>query len=77
MITEYLKCLPNKFFQHLPFLYNFNKNETPVVFNNLIKQPVHKYPIKFSKNNFSLNINLSMVQNFVFIFVDPKCGMIF
>ena len=35
-------------------MYNFNKNETPLVFNNLIKKPVHKYPTKFSKNNFSL-----------------------
>ena len=41
-------------FQHLRFMYNFNKNETPVVFNNLIKIYVHKYPTKFSKNNFSL-----------------------
>ena len=36
-------------FQHLRFMYNFNKNETPVVFNNLIKKPVHKYPTVFKK----------------------------
>ena len=28
--------------------------QAPVVFNNLIKKPAHKYPTKFSKNNFSL-----------------------
>ena len=41
-------------FQHLRFIYNFNKNETPVVFNDLIKKPVHKYLTNFSKNNVSL-----------------------
>ena len=41
-------------FQHLRFMYNFNKNKTPVVFNNLIKNPVHMYPKMFSKYNFSL-----------------------
>ena len=35
-------------------MYNFNKNETPIIFNNLIKKPIHKYPTKFSKNSFSL-----------------------
>ena len=34
-------------FQHLRFMYNFNKNETPIIFNNLIKKPTHKYPTKF------------------------------
>ena len=38
-------------FRYLSFKYNLNKNETPVVFNNLIKKSVHKYPKKFSKNN--------------------------
>ena len=41
-------------FQHLRFVHNFNKNETPIIFNNLIKQPFNKYPTKFSKNSFSL-----------------------
>ena len=35
-------------------MYNFNKNETPIIFNNLIKKPIHKYPTKFSRNSFSL-----------------------
>ena len=35
-------------------MYNFNKDEIPITFNNLIKKPVHKYATNFSKNNFSL-----------------------
>ena len=34
-------------FQHLRFMYNFNKNETPIIFNNLIKKPIHKYGSKY------------------------------
>ena len=41
-------------FQNLRFIYNFNKNGTLIIFNNLIKKPIHKYPTKFSKNSFSL-----------------------
>ena len=43
-------------FQHLRFMYNFIKNETPINFNNLIKKRFHKYRTKFSKNSFSLKI---------------------
>ena len=39
----------NLLFQHLRFMYNFNKNETPIIFNNLIKKPIHKHSTKFSK----------------------------
>ena len=49
-----LNVHPKNLFQHLRFVYNFNKNETPIIFNNLIKQPFNKYPTKFSKNSFSL-----------------------
>ena len=35
-------------------MYNLSKNETPAVFNNLIKKSVNKYPKKFSESNFSL-----------------------
>ena len=34
-------------------MYNFNKNETPIIFNNLIR-PLHKYPTKLKKKSFSL-----------------------
>ena len=40
-------------FEHLRFMYSFNKNKTPIIFNSLIKKPFHKDPIKFSKNSFS------------------------
>ena len=59
-------------FQHLRFMYNFNKNETPVVFNNLIKKPVHKYPTKFSKNNFSLKSFFLNGSKFCVSFRGPK-----
>ena len=39
-------------FQHLCFMYNFNKNETPIIFNNLIEKPFQKYPTTFSKKEF-------------------------
>ena len=42
------------FFQQLRFMYNFNKNETPKIFTNLIKKPLHKCPTKFSKSSASL-----------------------
>ena len=41
-------------FQHLHFIYNFNKNETPINFNNLIKKIFHMHPTKFRKNSFNL-----------------------
>ena len=45
-------------FQHLRFMDNFNKNETQLAFNNLMKKPFHKYPTKFSKSNFSIPQNV-------------------
>ena len=45
-------------FQHLRFMYNFNKNETPIICNSLIKKPFHKYPTKCSRNSFSLTQSL-------------------
>ena len=41
-------------FHYLCFMYNFKKNENPIIFNNLIKKPVHRYPTKYSKNSFTL-----------------------
>ena len=59
-------------FQHLRFMYNFNKNENPAVFNNLIKKPVHKYPTKFSKNSFSLKSFSLNGSKFSISFRGPK-----
>ena len=50
-------------FQHLRFMYNFNKNETPIIFNSLIKKPFHKYPTKCSRNSFSLTQSLKWLFN--------------
>ena len=52
-------------------------NETPIIFNSLIKKPIHKYPTKFSKDSFSLKRSSSMVRNIVFLSEDVKFGMIF
>ena len=41
-------------FCHLRFTCNFNENETPIIFNNFIKKPIHEYPTEISKNNFTL-----------------------
>ena len=59
-------------FLHLRFMYNFNKNENPAVFNYLIKKPVHKYPKKFSKNSFSLKSFSLNGSKFSISFRRPK-----
>ena len=53
-------------------MYNFNKNETPVVSNNLIKKPVHKYTTKFSKNNFGFKTFFLNGSKFCISFQGPK-----
>ena len=64
-------------FQHLRFMHNFNKNENPAVFNNLIKKPVQSIQQSFQKIALASKVSLSMVQNLVFLFGDPKCATIF
>ena len=59
-------------FQHLRFMYDFNKNETPVIFNNWIKKPFHKYPTKFSKNSFSLKTFFLNGSKYSMYFCGPK-----
>ena len=41
-------------YQHLNFMHKVSNQETPRIFNNLIKKPVPKYPRNFSKSNFCL-----------------------
>ena len=45
-------------------MHKVNSQETPRIFNDLIKKkPVHKYPINFSKSNFSLkNVSLNSTK---------------
>ena len=59
-------------FQHLRFMYNFNKNETLIIFNNLMKKPIHKYPTKFSKNSFSLKTFFLNGSKYRISFRGPK-----
>ena len=42
------------FYQHLSFMYKFKNKQTPKTFNDIIDAPVHQYPAKFSKANFSV-----------------------
>ena len=51
---------------------NFNKNETPKMFDNLIKKPIHKYPTKFSKNSFSLKTFFLNGSKYCISFRGPK-----
>ena len=41
-------------YQHLNFMYKFKNKQTPKIFNDIIDTPVHQYPTKFSKANFSV-----------------------
>ena len=41
-------------YQHLAFIYKFNKHKATLTFNKLIKKPFHKHPTKFSKICLSL-----------------------
>ena len=59
-------------FQPLRFMYNFNKNGAPIIFNNLIKEPIHKYPTKFSKNSFSLKTFFPNGSKYCISFRGPK-----
>ena len=59
-------------YQHLNFMHKFNNQETPRIFNDLIKKPVHKYPTNFSKSNFCLkNVSLNSTKYWI-SFRGPK-----
>ena len=64
-------------FQHLCFMHNFNKNENPAVFNNLIKKPVQSIQQSFQKIALASKVSLSMVQNLVFLFGDRSVQQFF
>ena len=57
--------------------YNFNKNETPIIFNNLIKNLFISIQQNFQKTVLASKHSSSMVRNIVFLSEDPKFGMIF
>ena len=53
-------------------MHKFNNQETPRIFNDLIKKPVHKYPTNFSKSNFCLkNVSLNSTK-YSISFPGPK-----
>ena len=44
-------------------MHKFNDQQTPRIFIDLIKKPVHKYPTNFSKSNFCLkNVSLNSTK---------------
>ena len=50
-------------YQHLNFMHKFNNQETPRIFNDLIKKLVHKYPTNFLKSNFCFkNVSLNSTK---------------
>ena len=50
-------------YQHLNFMHKFNNQETPRIFNDLIKNLVHKYPTHNSKSIFCLkNVSLNSTK---------------
>ena len=53
-------------------MYKFNKNKAPLKFNELIKNPFHKYPTKFSKNCFSLKAISLKSTKYCISFRGPK-----
>ena len=62
-------------YQHLNFMHKFNNQETPRIFNDLIKKPVHKYPTNFSKSNICLkNVSLSSTK-YSISFRGPKLSV--
>ena len=44
-------------------MHKVNNQETPRIFNDLIKKSVHKYPTNFSKSSFCLkNVSLNSIS---------------
>ena len=62
-------------YQHLNFPYKFKNKQTPKIFNDIIDTPVHQYPTKFSKANFSVK-RFALRSTKYSISEDQKFGMI-
>ena len=41
-------------YEYLNFMYKFKNQQAPKIFNDIIETPIHQYPTKFSKANFSI-----------------------
>ena len=41
-------------YQRLNFMYKLKNKQTTKIFNDIIKKPVHHYPTRSSKDNFSI-----------------------
>ena len=67
-----LKVYQINLYQYLAFMYKLNKNKVPLAFNELIENPFHKYPTKFSENCFSLKAIFLKPTKYCFSFRSPK-----
>ena len=67
-----LKVYQINLYQYLAFMYKLHKNKVPLAFNELIENPFHKYPTKFSENCFSLKAIFLKPTKYCFSFRSPK-----
>ena len=59
-------------YQHLNFMHKVSNDVAPLIFNYLLKNPLHKYPTNFSHSNFSLNKCSSNSTKYSIFFRGPK-----
>ena len=57
-------------------MYKFKNKQTIKIFNHIIKRPVHHYPTRFSKDNFSVKNFVLRTQNVQFLSEGQKFGTI-
>lgn len=53
-------------------MHVINKNKAPLLFNELIKKPVHKYPTKFKESCFSLKTFSLKAAKYFISYCNPK-----
>ena len=55
-------------------MHKFNNNQSPVIFNDFIKKPNHRYPTNFSVNNFIRRKYSLSSTNSQFLYEDLDLG---
>lgn len=58
-------------------MHVINKNKAPLLFNELIKKPVHKYPTKFKESCFSLKTFSLKAAKYLYLTVIQKSEVSF
>ena len=59
-------------YQHLNFIYGLGNSDIPAIFKDIVKKPVHKYPTKFLKLNYTLRKYYFTNSRFSISFRGPK-----